>query len=141
MKESRSCLFPLIASFYLILLLRQNGVVSAFTLFRSAPCNGIEKEMRTSSWLKSSSDIPSYDAEVVDDGEQDDNFDWTPDSEKVRLAQESRFKAAEATPFIKTTGVALPKSTLLHLAVVTGSDEELAPEKVSDFSVPGESPP
>lgn len=98
MKESRSCLFPLIASFYLILLLRQNGVVSAFTLFRSAPCNGIQKEMRTSSWLKSSSDIPSYDAEVVDDGEQDDNFDWTPDSEKVRLAQESRFKAAEATP-------------------------------------------
>jgi hypothetical protein len=44
-------------------------------------------------------DTPAHDAELVDDKDfNEEEFEWLPDSEKARLIQESRFKAAEANP-------------------------------------------
>jgi hypothetical protein len=56
-------------------------------------------QQRSSSLLKDATDLPEYDAELITDDEpNNEEFEWLPDSEKARMAQESRFKAAEANP-------------------------------------------
>jgi hypothetical protein len=104
MKVSSSSQFCLLVPLYLVFSLGQNDIVSGFSVCRiiiSSPYGGLQRKMKNiPSRLKISSDIPTYDAEVVNDDENgnDENFDWLPDSEKARMAQESRFKAAEANP-------------------------------------------
>jgi len=85
----------------LCLLCSHSLVVCAFTFFQNNSCYRHSHQTTNEIiWqLKSASDTPSFDAEVVSDDEHGgDDFDWMPDSEKTRIAVESRWKPAEASP-------------------------------------------
>jgi len=72
--------------------------VGAFAFILPPHSSLVRTHQRNPSQLKGT-DTPVNDAELVDDEDfNEEEFEWLPDSEKARMAQEIRFKAAEATP-------------------------------------------
>ncbi len=97
MNDSNIILFSILAACYLLCLFPTNSMVHGFVVSGIA-CTNIKKEIRISSRLQISSEIPSFDAEVVEDDENEEDFNWAPDSEKARIAEKNRWKNAAASP-------------------------------------------